>query len=174
MAPGSTSHHIFSLTILLRCTFRLQISLCNQSWRDWLPLYSVGCKLFSVCAGTLDLTRFSYWIDTLVLKLREILTAPVLHHPFLFKGKTNASPVSVNVPISGAVVWEVLEGFLAPLPGRIKSRTHTSKCRKLISCIYFVCQLPLELVLAFSLKRKGWCSTWAESISLSLRTKVSI
>ena len=39
-----------------------------------------------VCAGTLDLTRFSYWIDTLVLKLREILTAAVLHHPFLFKG----------------------------------------------------------------------------------------
>ena len=91
MAPGSTPHHIFSLTLLLRCTFRLQISLCNQSWRDWQPLYSVGCKLFCVCAGTLDLTRFSYWIDTLVLKLREILTAPVLHHPFLFKGKTNAS-----------------------------------------------------------------------------------
>ena len=36
-----------------------------------------------------------------------------------------------------AVVWEVAEGFLAPLPGRIKSRTHPSKCRKLISCIYF-------------------------------------
>ena len=62
------------------------------------------CKLFCVCAGTLDLTRFSYWIDTLVLKLREILTARVLHHPFLFKGKTNASPISVNVSISGAVV----------------------------------------------------------------------
>ena len=30
-------------------------------------LYSVGCKFFCVCAGTLDLTRFSYWIDTLVL-----------------------------------------------------------------------------------------------------------
>ena len=89
--PGYTPHHIFSLTLFLRCTFRLQISLCNQSWRDWQPLYSVGCKLFCVCAGTLDLTRFSYWIDTLVLKLREILTAPVLHHPFLFKGKINAS-----------------------------------------------------------------------------------
>ena len=29
--PGSISHHIFSLTVLLRCTFRLHISLCNQS-----------------------------------------------------------------------------------------------------------------------------------------------
>ena len=102
---SSAPHHISSLTFLLRCTFRLQISLCNQSWRDWQPLYSVGCKLFCVCAGTLDLTRFSYWIDTLVLKLREILTAPVLHHPFLFKGKTNASSRGSR-RISGAVAGE--------------------------------------------------------------------
>jgi hypothetical protein len=33
----------------------------------------------------------SYWIDTLVPKLREILISTLLHHPFLFKGKTNAS-----------------------------------------------------------------------------------
>ena len=78
-------------TFLLRCTFLLQISLCKQSWRDWQPLWSVGCKLVCVCAGTLDLTRPSFWIDTLVLKLREILTAPVLHHPFHFKGKTDAN-----------------------------------------------------------------------------------
>ena len=95
LREASSEHYgprvYFTPYFLLRCTFRLQISLCNQSWRDWQPLYSVGCKLFCVCAGTLDLTRFSYWIDTLVLKLREILTAPVLHHPFLFKGKTNAS-----------------------------------------------------------------------------------
>ena len=87
--PQGLLHTIFSaLHFLLRCTFRLQISLCKQSWRDWQPLWSVGCKLVCVCAGTLDLTRPSFWIDTLVLKLREILTAPVLHHPFLFKGKT--------------------------------------------------------------------------------------
>ena len=29
--PGSTPRHIFSLTLLLRCTFRLQISLYKQS-----------------------------------------------------------------------------------------------------------------------------------------------
>ena len=57
--PEGLLHTIFSaLHFLLRCTFRLQIPLCNQSWRDWQPLYSVGCKLFCVCAGTLDLTRF--------------------------------------------------------------------------------------------------------------------
>ena len=32
----------------------------------------------------------SYWIDTLVLKLREILISTLLHLPFLSKGKTNA------------------------------------------------------------------------------------
>ena len=34
---------------------------------------------------------------------------------------------------------KVAEEFLALLSGRIKSRTHPSKCRKLISCIYFFC-----------------------------------
>ena len=38
-----------------------------------------------------DLWVVSYWIDTLVLKLREILISTLLHHPFLFKGKTNTS-----------------------------------------------------------------------------------
>ena len=75
--PRVYSTPYFQPYTFFRCTFRLQISLCNQSWRDWQPLYSVGCKLFCVCAGTLDLMRFSYWIDTLVLKLREILTAQI-------------------------------------------------------------------------------------------------
>ena len=30
-APGSILHHIFSLTLFLHFTFRLQISLCKQS-----------------------------------------------------------------------------------------------------------------------------------------------
>ena len=38
-----------------------------------------------------DLYVVSYWIDTLVLKLREILISTLLHHPFPFKGKTNTS-----------------------------------------------------------------------------------
>ena len=38
-----------------------------------------------------DLYVVSYCIATLVLKMREILITILLHHPFLFKGKTNAS-----------------------------------------------------------------------------------
>ncbi len=38
-----------------------------------------------------DLCVVSYWIDTLVLKTEGNTYATLLHHPFLFKGKTNAS-----------------------------------------------------------------------------------
>ena len=37
------------------------------------------------------LARFSYWIDTLVLETEGNTYSTLLHHPFLFKGKTNAS-----------------------------------------------------------------------------------
>ena len=58
--PQGLLHTIFSaLHFLLRCTFRFQISLCKQSWRDWQPLWSVGCKFVCVCAGTLDT-----WLDS--------------------------------------------------------------------------------------------------------------
>ena len=48
--------------------------LCKWPWRDWQPLYRIGCKCLIVCVGIGDLCVVSYWIDTLVLKLREILT----------------------------------------------------------------------------------------------------
>ena len=51
----------------------------------------MGASCLIVCAGIGDLCVVSYWIDTLVLKLREVLISTLLHHPFLFKGKTNAS-----------------------------------------------------------------------------------
>mgnify|MGYP005831127451 CR=1 FL=1 len=53
-----------------------------------------------------DLCIVSYWIDTLVLKLREILISTLLHHPFLFKGKTNTSSRGSR-KISGAVSGEI-------------------------------------------------------------------
>ena len=37
-----------------------------------------------------DLCVTSYWIDTLVLKTEGNTYATLLHHPFLFKGKTDA------------------------------------------------------------------------------------
>ena len=54
-----------------------------------------GSWLFVQVLG--DLCVVSYWIDTLVIKLREILISTLLHHPFLFKGKTNTNSRSSNM-----------------------------------------------------------------------------
>ena len=52
----------------------------------WVQVFDCLCRCIDW-----KLACISYWIDTLVLKLREILTSTLMHHPFLFKGKTNAS-----------------------------------------------------------------------------------
>ena len=113
MAPGSIFHHIsFQSTILQSFTFRsihqknpkicyllisfLYLSLSDltfESNREGIdnPFIALGASCLIVCAGIGDLCIVFYWIDTLVLKLREILISTLLHHPFLFKGKINGS-----------------------------------------------------------------------------------
>ena len=49
-------------TISIRSHFR------KWPWRDWQPLYCVGCEFLFVCVGAWDFWGASYWIDTLVLK----------------------------------------------------------------------------------------------------------
>ena len=79
MAPGSIFHHIsFQSTILQSFTFRsinkktqkyfifcLSISIrphvCKSPWRDWQPLYRVGCKLFDC------LCRYWWFVRCLLL-----------------------------------------------------------------------------------------------------------
>ena len=43
---------------------------CKWPWRDWQPLYRVGCKVLDCLCRYRDLRVVSYWIDTLVLKNR--------------------------------------------------------------------------------------------------------
>ena len=84
-APGSIHIHRLHLRFyfaLLLCCF--QFSLGKQSIRDWQPLHSVGSRFFVFVQ---DLVLLLHLVDTLVLKLREILISTLLHHPFLFKGK---------------------------------------------------------------------------------------
>ena len=45
-------------------------------------------RFLFVCVGTRDLRVVSYWIDTLVSKPEGNTYATLLHHPFLFKGKS--------------------------------------------------------------------------------------
>ena len=55
-------------------------------WRDWQPLYCVGCEFFVCLCRCVGLLR-SLLLDSYLgsQKLRDILTLLLLHHPFLFK-----------------------------------------------------------------------------------------
>ena len=55
------------------------------------PFIALGASYWLFMQVFGDLCIVSYWIDTLVLKTEGNTYATVLHHPFLFKGKTNAS-----------------------------------------------------------------------------------
>ena len=58
------------LTTPLSCWLQVGVCLCR---------YSMACCVVS------------YWIDTLVIKTEGNTYTTFLHHPFLFKGKTNTS-----------------------------------------------------------------------------------
>ena len=46
------------------------------------PFIALVARILFVCVGVRDSCVASYWIDTLVLKQREILISTLLHHPF--------------------------------------------------------------------------------------------
>ena len=77
--------------LLYRLSISIRSHFANNREGIDNPFIALGASwcLFVQVFG--DLCIVSYWIDTLVLKLREILISTLLHHPFLFKGKTNAS-----------------------------------------------------------------------------------
>ena len=58
----------------------------KRPWRDWQPLYHVGC-VFSVClcrcVGLLRSLLLDWYLGS--QKLREILMLLSLHHPLLFE-----------------------------------------------------------------------------------------
>ena len=63
---------------------------CKWPWRDWQPLYCVGCEFLFVCVGAWDFWGASYWIDTLVLKNWGKYLRYFAASPFPLQGKTNA------------------------------------------------------------------------------------
>src|SRR5215216_4518509 len=116
MAPGSTFHHtifyfpsykfpiyyfaifyfpIYKPKIPRLLLYRLSISIRSHfaDNREEIdnPFITLGASwcLFVQVFG--DLRVVSYWIDTLVLRTEGNTYSTLLHHPFLFKGKTNAS-----------------------------------------------------------------------------------
>ena len=108
MAPGSIFHHINLPTLsYFYCLlfyfaslsqkyqkYYLIISIRSHSrkwpWRDWQPLYCVGCEFLFVCVGVRDSCVASYWIDTLVLKNWGKYLRYFAASPFPLQRKTNA------------------------------------------------------------------------------------
>ena len=113
MAPRSTFHHISFRSTILVCyllyfqsfyfpfykpkilLYHLSISIRshfanNREGIDklFIALGASWCLFVQVFGG---LCNVSYWIDTLVLKTEGNTYSTLLHHPFLFEGKTNAS-----------------------------------------------------------------------------------
>ena len=78
------------LTIFIRSHFR------KWPWRDWQPLYCVGCEFFVClcrCVGLLRILLLDLipWFS----KTEGNTYATLLHHPFLVKGKpTHAQEVA--------------------------------------------------------------------------------
>ena len=117
MAPGSIFHHIsFRSTILVSYLLYFaifyfpfhklkipkkitlpfihlyQISLLQITMKGLTTPYCVGCKLVFICAGiqwlvVLSPTGLIPWFS----KAEGNTYSTLLHHPFLFKGKTTAS-----------------------------------------------------------------------------------
>ena len=70
------SYHIISI----------RSHFCKWPWRDWQPLYRVGCEVLVClcrCVGLLRSLLLDWYLGS--QKLREILTLLLLHHPFLFR-----------------------------------------------------------------------------------------
>ena len=105
MAPGSILHHIsFHLFYFAIFTFNLYhkntkniyliiiISIrshsCKWLWRDWQPLYCIGCEVL-ICLCRYEVTHA--WSPTGLIpwfsKTEGNTYAALRHHPFLFKGK---------------------------------------------------------------------------------------
>ena len=66
-------------------TLRITVKGLITPLSRWLQVGVCLCRYSMACCVVY------YWIDTLVLKTKGNTYSTLLHHPFLFKGKTNAS-----------------------------------------------------------------------------------
>ena len=82
--PGVYSHPSFTPPLLL-CFVTLLLSVLT--WRTiYKGLTTPSSRWEQAFVFVQDLVILLHWIDTLVLKQREILTTAMLHHPFRFEG----------------------------------------------------------------------------------------
>ena len=78
-------------TLLYRLSISIRSHFANNSEGIDNPFIALGASWCLFVQVFDDLCVVSYWIGTLVLKTEGYIYSTLLHHPFLFKGKTNAS-----------------------------------------------------------------------------------
>ena len=118
LSPFSLQSLLFNLhnknTKNIYLIISIRSHFCKWPWRDWQPLYRVGCKVL-ICLCRYEVTHA--WSPTGLItwfsKTKGNTCATLLHHPFLFKGKpTHAQEVART--ISGAVAGESTHKSLVP------------------------------------------------------------
>ena len=145
MAPGSIFYHIsFQSTFILHLYYKIPkiylsyhtISIRSHfrkwPWRDWQPLYCVGCEFFVClcrCVGLLRSLLLDWYLGS--QKLREILT--LLCCITLSSSRENQrSAQEVARRISGAVAGESTQKSTYQVPITNPYLPH-----------YIICHLPL-------------------------------
>ena len=157
MALGSIFHHTFSdkpknpkipccnlfvftlfYVLVIFYIYPYQISSMQVTVKGLTTPLSRWVQVFDCLCRCIDwrLACTSYWIDTLVLKLGEILISTFLHHPFLLKGKTNARSRSRG-RISGAVAGDIYAKTSPP-------STHHKHSSLAIHYLPFASHFPLS------------------------------
>ena len=110
------------------------LDLTFASYREGIdnPFIVLVARFLFVCVGAWDLGGASYWIDTLVLKTEGNTYATLLHHPFLFKGKTNSCSRG-----SKKDFWRRCRGVYAQV------KTYQVPITNSYPSHYIICHLPL-------------------------------
>ena len=126
-------------------------------WRDWQPLYCVGCE-FSVClCRCVGFWGASYWIDTLVLKTEGNTYATLAASPSPLRGKpTQAQDVARR--ISGAVAGEVfaqVKTYQVPITNPSPSHLHYLPFASRFPLPHFT--LAILFALSFPISSSFFC-----------------
>ena len=144
MAPGSTPHHIFSHTLFTS----LHFPPSDLTLQTILKGFTTPSKRW--VQACLCLRRYSGLDETLLLdrylgsQTEGNTYCSCAASPFPLQGKNQRKPsLCQRVNFWRCCLWDSRRISGAVVGEEVKSRTHPSRCRKIISCIYFVCHLPL-------------------------------
>ena len=182
MAPGSLSYYIASLSIIshliyyfsiftfqsiqkstknIYFTISIRSHFCEWPWRDWQPLYRVGCKVLDcLCRYSVTCVSSPTGLITWFSKTEGNTYATLLHHTFLFKGKPmHAQEVArrISCAVAGEIYAQV-KTYQVPITN--SSPSHYIICHLPLVFLSPTSPLPFYSPFFGSSFRLLWCLTW--------------